>query len=120
MMLLAASLLLFGGHSVATAGVSVNPFYIRLPSVLKNGSLDYGRMRHATMYLSQSAKEPGKIIGRASGPAGTVFNDSRMKQTYERANVGSTVFNLEVRFTRSIYTVHMLGAIDFWAIGDPR
>ncbi len=92
------------------------PFYTGVPAVRKNGILDFTRLHHATLYLSRSAKNPNKIVGRISGCRGTVPNASKKKQIYKRANVGSSLFDLEVRFNRSIYTVYKRDAVNLWAI----
>ncbi len=119
--LILGALILTQGVAVYSAvNPSSDPFYAGVPAVRKNGSLDFTRLYHATLYLSRSAKNPNKIVGRISGGKGTVPNASKKKQVYKRANVGSSLFNLEVRFNRSIYTVYQRGAVNLWAIGNPR
>lgn len=109
-----------GVTAYSAVNPSSDPFYAGVPAVRKNGSLDFTRLYHATLYLSRSAKDPNKIVGRISGGRGTVPNASKKKQIYRRANVGSSLFNLEVRFNRSVYTVYKRGAVNLWAIGNPR
>lgn len=91
------------------------PHSIRVPSVTGRGRLDLTRMKPARLYLSQSSRHPRRIIGRASGPARSVCNDSGRRRVFIRANVGSAT-GMPGIWVRSRYTVYRRGGFALWML----